>query len=226
MQHRLINTVEGKLLLVGLLLAIVLLGTIIFCGFTDFETARTLVLVFIAHSIGGRAAGIGLCILQDLGTFSTIFYNFYLEFLIVCFTYAVFVLSATQYLRVEWLTRIMENIGFKALKNKEKIERFGWLGIFFFVMAPLPVTGPVVGSIIGYMLRLSLLKNFSATFSGTLTAIILWFQFFDFLEDRFHMIQYIFAFIVFLVLIVNFKKIKRFVQAITRKAGSINKPDL
>ena len=218
MQDRLLKTVEGKLLLSGIFLALALLAIIVFYGVTDFDTAKTLILVFIAHSIGGRAAGIGLCILQEFGTFATIFYNFYLEILIVCFTYSIFVLSATQYLRVEWLTRVMENIAVKALKNKQKIERFGWLGIFFFVMAPLPVTGPVIGSIIGYMLRLSLIKNFSATFSGTLTAIIVWFQFFDFLEERFHMIQYIFALIVVLVLVVNFKKIKRFIQAVSQKS--------
>lgn len=218
MQDSLFKTVEGKLLVAGILLALALLASIVFYGVTDFETAKTLVLAFIAHSVGGRAAGIGLCILQEFGTFATIFYNFYLEILIVCFTYSIFVLSATQYLRVEWLARVMGNIAVKALKNKQKIERFGWLGIFFFVMAPLPVTGPVVGSIIGYMLRLSLVKNFSATFLGTLTAIIVWFQFFDFLEERFHMIQYIFALIVVLVLVVNFKKIKRFIQAVTQKS--------
>lgn len=218
MQDNLFKTVEGKLLVAGILLALALLASIVFYFVTDFETAKTLVLVFIAHSVGGRAAGIGLCILQDFGTFATIFYNFYLEILIVCFTYSIFVLSATQYLRVEWLARVMGNIAVKALKNKQKIERFGWLGIFFFVMAPLPVTGPVVGSIIGYMIKLSLVKNFSATFLGTLTAIIVWFQFFDFLEERFHMIQYIFALIVVLVLVVNFKKIKRFIQAVTQKS--------
>ncbi|MFO7912308.1 MAG: small multi-drug export protein [Desulfotignum sp.] len=217
MQDNLFKTVEGKLLLTGILLALALVASMVYYFVTDFETAKTLVLVFIAHSIGGRAAGIGLCILQDFGTFSTIFYNFYLEILIVCFTYSIFVLSATQYVRVEWVTRIMENIAAKAFKNKQKIARFGWLGIFFFVMAPLPVTGPVVGSIIGYMLRLSLVKNFSATFLGTLTAIIVWFQFFDFLEERFHMIQYIFALIVILVLVVNFKKIKMFIRAVTQK---------
>jgi uncharacterized membrane protein len=222
MRDNLFTTVEGKLLLTGTFLALALLGGVIFYAVTDFETAKTLVLTFIAHSIGGRAAGIGLCILQDFGTFPTIAYNFYLEILMVCFTYSIFVLSATQYLRVEWLTRIMEKIAVQALKNKQKIEQFGWLGIFFFVMAPLPVTGPVVGSIIGYMLRLSLVKNFSATFLGTLTAIIIWFQFFDFLEERFHMIQYVFAFIVLLVLVVNFKKITLFIQAVIRK-NRINK---
>ncbi len=213
-----LKSVEGRLFVSWILLALALLASIIFYGVTDFQTAKTLVLAFIAHTVGGRAAGIGLCILQDFSAFATIFYNFYLEILIVCFTYSIFVLSATQYLRVKWLTSVMENIGVKALKNKHKIERFGWLGIFFFVMAPLPVTGPVVGSIIGYMLRLSLVKNFSATFLGTLTAIIVWFQFFDFLEDRFHMIQYIFALIVVIVLAVHFKKIKLFIKNVTQKS--------
>ena len=217
MEGRFFKSVEGMLLLTWIFLALALLASIVFYGVTDFQTAKTLVLAFIAHSVGGRAAGIGLCILQEFSAFATIFYNFYLEILIVCFTYSIFVLSATQYLRVKWLTSIMENIAVKALKNKQIIERFGWLGIFFFVMAPLPVTGPVVGSIIGYMLRLSLVKNFSATFLGTLIAIIVWFQFFDFLEERFHMIQYIFALIVILVLAVNFKTIKRLIQTVTQK---------
>ena len=96
-------------------------------------------------------------------------------------------------------------------EQKEKIEPLGWIGIFFCVMAPLPVTGPGVGSISGYLLKLSIVKNFSATFMGTLTAIIVWFFCFDFLEQRFHMIQYLFAAIVIIVLIPYLKKIKKFI---------------
>jgi hypothetical protein len=98
----------------------------------------------------------------------------------------------------------------KALEQKSKIEPLGGIGIFFFVMAPLPVTGPVVGSIIGYMLKLTLVRNLTATFLGTLTAIIVWFFCFDFLEQRYHMIQYLFAAIVLIVLIPHLKKIKNF----------------
>ncbi len=97
-----------------------------------------------------------------------------------------------------------------AFEQKEKLVPLGWIGIFFFVMAPLPVTGPVVGSIIGYMLKLSIVRNFSATFMGTLTAIIVWFYCFDFLEQRFHMIQYLFGAIVIIVLLPYMKTIKDF----------------
>ncbi|MCK5837573.1 MAG: small multi-drug export protein, partial [Desulfobacula sp.] len=187
-----------------------------FYGITDLEIAKTLVLVFVAHTFGGRAAGIGLCILSGFGAFPTILYNFYIEVLIVCFTYAVFVLSTTNYLRTEWMIKFMARLTGKALEQKNKIEPLGGIGIFFFVMAPLPVTGPVVGSIIGYMLKLTLVKNFTATFLGTLTAIIVWFYCFDFLEQRYHMIQYLFAAIILIVLIPYLKKIKNFI---------FNKPD-
>ncbi|MCD4742714.1 MAG: small multi-drug export protein [Desulfobacteraceae bacterium] len=211
MKHNLFITTEGRLLLSGIALSLLLIFFIIFYAVTDLHTAEILVLVFVAHTFGGRAAGIGLCILNGFGAFPTILYNFYIEVLIVCFTYAGFVYSTTNYLKVEWLMKFMDRLAVKALEQKDKIEPFGWIGIFLFVMAPLPVTGPVVGSIIGYMLRLRLIRNFSATFLGTLTAIIIWFYCFDFLEERFHMIQYLFAAIVIIVLIPYLKKIKNFI---------------
>jgi len=210
MKHTLFNTIEGRLLLIGILLSLLLIVLIGFFGFTQIQTAKTLALVFVAHSLGGRAAGIGLCILNGYGALPTIVYNFYIEVLIVCFTYSGFVLSTTNYLKNEWLNKLMDRLAKKALEKKEKIEPFGWIGIFSFVMVPLPVTGPVVGSIIGYMLRLKPSRNFSATFLGTLSAIIVWFYCFDFLEQRFHMIQYLFAAIIIVVLIPYFKPIKNF----------------
>ena len=207
MKDSLLKTTEFRLLLSGVFLSLLLIIMIAFYAVTDFPTAKTLIFVFLAHTFGGRAAGIGMCILNDFGALPTIFYNFYIEVLIVCFTYVGFVLSTTNYVRTEWVVNFMSRLAWKAIEQKEKIEPYGWIGIFLFVMAPLPVTGPVVGSIIGYMLRLSLVRNFSATFLGTLTAIIIWFYGFDFLEQRFHMIQYLFGAIVLIVLIPYIKKV-------------------
>ncbi|MCP3898908.1 MAG: small multi-drug export protein [Desulfobacteraceae bacterium] len=211
MKHFLLNTVEGKLFLGGVFLSILLIFLIGFYSITDIQTAEILGLVFVAHAFGGRAAGIGLCIINEFSAFPSIIYNFYIEVLIVCFTYASFVLTTTNYLKIKWIKKIMTKLHKKALEQKEKIEPLGWIGIFLFVMAPLPVTGPVVGSIIGYMLKLTLFKNFSATFLGTLTAIVIWFYCFDFLEQRFHMIQYLFGAIVIIVLLPYIKKIKDFI---------------
>ncbi|MCK5312876.1 MAG: small multi-drug export protein, partial [Desulfobacteraceae bacterium] len=175
MKYNIFNTTESRLLLSGVILSLLLIALISYYAATDLQIAKILILVFFAHTFGGRAAGIGLCILNGFGAFPTIIYNFYIEVLIVSFTYTGFVYSTTRYLKIKWLVNFMERLAAKALEQKDRIKPYGWIGIFLFVMAPLPVTGPVVGSIIGYMLRLSLVRNFSATFLGTLTAIIVWF---------------------------------------------------
>ncbi len=211
MKYNIFNTTESRLLLSGVILSLLLIALISYYAATDLQIAKILILVFFAHTFGGRAAGIGLCILNGFGAFPTIIYNFYIEVLIVSFTYTGFVYSTTRYLKIKWLVNFMERLAAKALEQKDRIKPYGWIGIFLFVMAPLPVTGPVVGSIIGYMLRLSLVRNFSATFLGTLTAIIVWFYCFEFLEERFHMIQYLFAVIVIIVLIPYLKRIKNFI---------------
>lgn len=217
MKNSIFNTPEGRLLMAGMGMALLLTGVIGYYLATDTGLAKTLILTLFANLFGGRSVGIGLCIIQDLNTFTTIFYNFYLEVMVVFFTYAIFALTTASYLRVEWVIRAMERIAETALKQKSRIERFGWLGIFLFVMIPLPVTGPVVGSIIGGMIRMGRVKNFSATFLGTLTAIVLWAQFFEFLDERLQMIQTFFGIIVILVLIPYIKKIRGVIRSLRGK---------
>jgi len=213
MKHTLLNTVEGKLLILGVFLAAIFVILTGIYAVVDFDTAKVFVLVLLAHFVGSRAGGIGLCILNGFSPAATIAYNFYVETLIVCFTYAGFILSTTNYLKVEWIKRFMDKLADKAMEKKDKIERWGWIGIFSFVMAPLPVTGPVIGSIIGYMLKMRLFSNFTATALGTLTATVIWCYGFEFLEQRFQMVQYIFAVICVLVLIPYLKPIKKFIDS-------------
>ena len=159
MKQKIFSTNEGKILLAGFILTSLLLIIIGYFATVDIETAKTLVLTFVVHTFGGRAAGIGLCIMNGFGAIITIGYNFYLEVLIVCFTYPVFVLTTNNYINVKWITNIIDRLTKKAVEQKEKIQSFGWIGLFIFVMLPLPVTGPVVGAVIGYMLRINLIKN-------------------------------------------------------------------
>lgn len=210
MKQKLIYTIEGRILITGFILFFLLLSVIGYIAIVDIETSKTMGLAFFAHTFGGRAAGIGLCIMNEFSATFTIVYNLYLEVLIVCFSYSIFVLTTNNYIRVLWIAKLMERLAQKAVEQKKKVQSFGWIGLFVFVMLPLPVTGPVVGSIIGYLLKINLFKNFTATGAGTSLAIIVWFFFFDFLEQQFQIIQYVFAVVIIIVLLTHHKAIRNF----------------
>jgi uncharacterized membrane protein len=175
----------------------------------DSSKAGNLLLAFLAHIFGGRAAGIGLCFMAGFNLGWTLLYNFYLEILIVCLAYSVFVLSMSNHIKFKWVMYVAVAMKNKAEKHKDKIERYGWIGLFLFVMLPLPVTGPVTGSIMGYLLNIHVGRNFSAVFLGTFSAILSWVIFFDFLEQHVHVIQYVIMGIIFIVLLSHLKTIKR-----------------
>jgi len=205
---KLYRTPEGRILWAGIFMSVLLAGVIGYFGRTDLQTARTLILVLIAHTFGGRAAGISLCIMGNVNEAWTIVYNFYLEILIVCFTYSTFVLSVHHYITYRPVRLFFIRLERNARRQKHKIENYGWLGLFVFVMAPLPVTGPVIGSIIGYLLRMSLWRNFTAIFLGTFTAIVIWTLSFDFLDAHIHVIKYVFAGIIAVVVLSYLKTVR------------------
>ncbi len=210
--HRLLWTLEGRVFLLSALMSLALVVFLYKQWVVDFEYAKTLIYAFIAHTFGGRAAGVGICIMDGISLMETFIYNFYLEVLIVCFTYSMVVSSLDGSLQFRWLRFLALKVMRKARRHKDKIERFGVIGLFLFVMAPLPVTGPVIGAIIGYLLKMRFVQNFGAVLGGTFVALLGWVYCFDFLENKLHVIQYILIGILVLLIISYIKTIKRWIS--------------
>ena len=200
---------EGRVFLLGLLLSLFFIILIAYYLAIDMKAGQTLLLAFVAHTLGGRAAGIGLCIAFEFSTCITIVYNMFLEVLIVCYCYSLFVFSFKNYINCKWLTIATKNAEKQALKHKTIVARYGWLGIFAFVMIPLPITGPAAGSIIAYFLKFSIKRNFAAVFSGTLASIVIWTYFFDYLDRHIDIFKYVVVAVLLIVFISYFKTIKR-----------------
>ncbi len=207
--HSLYQSSEGRVFLLGLFLSLVFIALVAYYLSIDVKAGQTLLLAFVAHTFGGRAAGIGLCIAFNFSPWMTIVYNLFLEVLIVCYCYSLFVFSFNNYINCKWLTIATRNAEKQALKHKDAVARYGWLGIFTFVMIPLPITGPAAGSIIAYFLKFSVKRNFSAVFSGTLASIIIWTCFFDYLEQHIAIFKYAVIAVVLVVFLSYFKTIKR-----------------
>ena len=61
----------------------------------------------------------------------------------------------------------------KAIKNKSKIDRYGFLGLVLFVGIPLPGTGAWTGSLIASVFEMDIKKSIIAIFLGIILAFII-----------------------------------------------------
>lgn len=74
-----------------------------------------------------------------------------------------FLLLLLEYLvgivtRVEGLNKIYRKVVERVEKRKSIVERYGYLGLTFFVAIPLPVTGAWTGVLLAFLLQLNRLK--------------------------------------------------------------------
>jgi len=204
----LLDSQAGKLFIMSVLLFVLFLAGLGYAFYMDRTLGQTLLGAFFAHALGGRAAGVGLCVAFKMNILVNIFYNMFLEVLIVCFSYSLFSLSMNHYFKSRFLNKALLNAEKNALKYQDVLSRYGWMGVFVFVMIPLPATGPVVGSIIAYFLNFDLKRNFLCIFSGTFVAIVIWTVFFDFLSEHMSSIQGIFGVIGIAVILYFAKHIR------------------
>lgn len=75
--------------------------------------------------------------------------------------------------KVKGLSKIALWVEAKADKNKGKIEKYGYLGVFIFVAVPLPGTGAWTGSLIAALMKMKFWKSLLFVFFGVLTAGII-----------------------------------------------------
>lgn len=74
---------------------------------------------------------------------------------------------------IEWIRNISNWIQKKGDKNKNSIEKYGYLGLLLFVGIPLPGTGAWTGCLVASLLHLNRKKAFVATMGGILMASVI-----------------------------------------------------
>ncbi len=72
--------------------------------------------------------------------------------------------------RVGFFNKLAAWLDRKVEKNKEKIEKYSYLGVMIFVAVPLPGTGAWTGTLIASVLGLEGKKSFLAACAGVLIA--------------------------------------------------------
>ena len=61
----------------------------------------------------------------------------------------------------------------KIEKNRDKVERYGWIGLVLFVGIPLPGTGAWTGALIANALKMPIKKSLPSIFLGVICAAII-----------------------------------------------------
>jgi uncharacterized membrane protein len=173
-KETLLRTPEGQLLIAGGLLAF---GYLVWLGLMllfSTDQAQVLVGMTATEVIFGRAAAMAFAYSLGLGHGMVILVCMFLETIQVFLIYPLFVFSWRHLLQIRWLKRFFDRLHKAAETHKDKVERYGIIGIFAFVWLPFYMTGPVVGSVIGFLLGLRIRWTMAAVLSGTFVAIFCW----------------------------------------------------
>lgn len=75
--------------------------------------------------------------------------------------------------KINFFNKISKWLNDKVDKNKEKIEKYGYLGLVLFVGIPLPGTGAWTGCLIAAVLEMNKKKSFISIMLGILMASII-----------------------------------------------------
>lgn len=122
----------------------------------------------------GRLAGMFFGYSSGLKQWMIVPTNFLVDSIWILILYPLVILSLKKFLSIEYISKKAKHIETIANDNRDKIEKYGIIGLFLFVFVPLPMTGPVVGGVIGYFMNLRPWTNIAVILSATYVTIIVW----------------------------------------------------
>ena len=178
----LLRSSEGRLLLLGVMLAFIYTFWLGIKLLFSPNESQVLIGMTATELMFGRAAAMAFGYTLGLGHKTVIPICIIIETILVLIFYPLFVFSWRHLLVIKWLKNIFERVQKSAETHKEKVQKYGVIGLFVFVWFPFWMTGPVVGTAIGFLLGLRIWLNMTVVLAGTYMAIVGW----AFLLRQFH----------------------------------------
>jgi len=170
----LLTSSEGRLLLAGAILAFIYIFWLGVKLLFSPEESQLLIGITATGLLFGRATAMAFGYTLGMGHSTVIPICIIIETVLVLIFYPLFVFSWRHLLVINWLKNIFERTQRAAETHKEKVQRYGVIGLFLFVWFPFWMTGPVVGSVIGFLLGLRVWLNMTVVLAGTCAAIFGW----------------------------------------------------
>ena len=165
---------EGSLFMIGIALAFIYILWLGIKLLFSPDESQVLVGLTAIELTFGRGVAMTFGYKEGLDHSTVIPICAILETIHVLIIYPLFVFSWLHLLVIKWLKNTFERIQRSAETHKDKVQKYGVIGLFAFVWIPFWMTGPVVGSVIGFLLGLRIWLNMTVVLVGTYLAIIGW----------------------------------------------------
>ena len=172
--RELFRTTEGRILLLGIAIALIGLIVMGLVAFWSPQTSRMIGAMSITNVLFGRAVSMSIGYAGGYGHSLVVPVNIWVETVLVLLFYPVFVFSVLKLVEFPRLKRFLEGTQAAAERHHDKVRRYGIAGLFVFVWLPFWMTGPVVGSAIGYLLGFPAWLTLSVVLVGTYIAMVAW----------------------------------------------------
>ncbi len=177
--RRLLAGAEGKLLAVGLAMALAIAAAVGVGLMLAPAATLDYAAVIGLNLVVGRAAGMSYGIASGLAPLEVVLANVFVETTQVLVVYPLFVLGWQELIDTRRIAPMLDRLRAAAESGRGGVRRFGIAGLFVFVFMPFWMTGPVVGAIIGFLLGLRVAVNLAVVLSATTLAIVVYARFLD-----------------------------------------------
>lgn len=174
LKSTLLASPEGSLLLIGIALAFIYTFWLGIKLLISPNESQVLVGLTAIELTFGRGVAMTYGYTEGLKHSTVIPICIILETIYVLIFYPLFVFSWRHLLVIKWLKNTFERVRKSAETHKDKVQKYGVIGLFVFVWFPFWMTGPLVGSVIGFLLGLRVWLNMTVVLAGTYAAIIGW----------------------------------------------------
>jgi uncharacterized membrane protein len=150
--HSFFQTTEGIIFLIGCML----LGIELFVYFTLFHEVRALrqklIAIIVADLVGGRGASLSVGLDLELAPFAVVLVSVLFNLTLLLMGYPLVLTFYERLVEMRFIGKAFRTTRKMAEENQEKIERWGVVGLAFFVWLPVHSTGAFIGAIIGRLL--------------------------------------------------------------------------
>jgi len=172
--RQLFKTTEGRILLLGIAIAIAGLIVMGLVAFWSPQTSRMIGAMIVTDIILGMIVAESVGYANGFGHALVVPVVMWVETVLVLLFYPVFVFSLLKLVEFPRLKRFLDGTHAAAERHHDWVRRYGIAGLFVFVWFPFWMTGPVLGSAIGYLLGFPAWLTLSVVLAGAYFTIVGW----------------------------------------------------